>query len=140
MAAPLSERQHQLLLDLRQTERDGTPIDVPALAASTGYSESSIRTYISKRLLGALVHRDEDGAFVVRGALRCTEEAFAHRMSQKAQTAAEALQSEDAWRELVRKLLREGSRRGYSLSDDERVLLDELFDDDELGPTQPSLF
>ncbi|MEM6930262.1 MAG: hypothetical protein AAF602_25200 [Myxococcota bacterium] len=133
----LSERQRQLLRGLQEAERFGGPIDLAALAASTGYSESSIKTYFSKRLLGVLVHRDEDGAFVVRGALRCSEEAFGHRMSQKAQTASEALQSEDDWRELVRKLLREGSRRGYRLSEDEHVLIAELTDDE---PSQPSLF
>lgn len=136
--AALSERQRQLLLGLREAERLGHSLDLAALAAATGYSESSIRTYVSKRLIGVLVHRDEEGRFVVRGALRCTEEAFAHRMSQKARTASEALQSEDDWRELVRKLLREGSRRGYRLSADEHALVQELLEDS--APPQRSLF
>lgn len=137
MAAELSDRQRQLLHGLREAERSGGEIDVSALAAATGYSASSIRTYFSKRLLGVIVHRDEQGRFVARGAVRCSEEAFAHRMSQKAQTAGEALQSQEAWREVVRKLLREGSRRGYRLSADELLLVDEL---SAAPDPQPKLF
>jgi len=136
--AGLSERQRRLLVGLREAEQRGGVVDLAGLAAATGYSESSIKTYFSKRLLGVLVHRDEEGRFVARGALRCTEEAFAHRMSQKAQTAGEALQSQESWRELVRKLLREGSRRGYRLSREEKSLVDELVEETEAP--QPRLF
>lgn len=138
MGSTLSDRQRALLVGLQDAERAGGSIDLSGLAAATGYSESSIKTYFSKRLLGVLVHRDDAGGFVARGAIRCSEEAFAHRMTQKAQTAGAALQTEESWRELVRKLLREGSRRGFRLSADEQALIDELVD--EPGPPQTSLF
>lgn len=122
---PLSDKQLALLRGLRDLELAARPVDLPALAAATGYSESSIKTYFTKRLEGVLVFRD-DGGWRVRGALRCSEDEFARRMSQKAGAANDALRSEESWRALVRKLLYEGSRRHYTLSREEQELVAQL--------------
>lgn len=134
---PLSERQQALLEGLRAAERADVPVDVEVLAAATGYTASSIRTYFTKKLEGVLVFR-EGAEWRVRGAVRCTPEAFARRMSQKAGTAGEALRSEEAWRAVLRKLLYEGQRRNYRLGREERELVQELFGDETpAGPSSP---
>jgi hypothetical protein len=148
MDEPLSERQLQLLIALREVERSGKVVDFAKLAKATGYSESSVRTYFTKRLDGFLAFRDEEG-WRIRGATRTSEESFAKRLSQKAGSANEALRSEASWRALVRKLLYEGQRRHYTLGREELDLIeglgearDELRErlaTDELD-VQPSLF
>ncbi|MCB9685356.1 MAG: hypothetical protein H6735_09980 [Alphaproteobacteria bacterium] len=142
----LSDRQLSLLEGLREAERSGHPIDVRSLARRAGYTESSVRTYFTKRLEGVLVFRDEEGQWRARGALRCSEEEFARRMSQKAGAANDALRTEEAWRAVVRKLLYEGQRRHYHLSREELELVEELTErergrprTDEV-PIQPTLF
>lgn len=142
----LSDRQLSLLEGLREAERTGHPIDTRSLARRTGYTESSIRTYFTKRLEGVLVFRDEDGQWRAKGAVRCSEEEFARRMSQKAGAANDALRTEEAWRAVVRKLLYEGQRRHYHLSREELELVEELTErererprTDEV-PIQPALF
>lgn len=147
---PLSEKQAALLVALREIERRGEVVDFSALARSTGYSDSSIRTYFTKRLEGVIVFRHGDD-WHVKGALKFTEEAFGRRMSQKATAAAESLRTEASWRALLRKLLYEGARRHYHLSDEELELVDDLRPlpapappaapqrTDEV-PKQPSLF
>lgn len=125
----LSPRQLALLEGLRAAEHAGVHVDVEALAALSGYSASSIRTYFTKKLEGVLVFRDPaDGAggWRVRGAIRCTPEAFARRMSQKAGASSDALRTEDAWRSVLRKLLYEGQRRHYRLSREELELVEAL--------------
>lgn len=145
MEEPLSDKQLSLLIALRELERSGGAVDFPKLAKATGYSESSVRTYFTKRLDGFIAFRDEAG-WKIRGATRTTEEAFARRLSQKAGSANEALKSETAWRSLVRKLLYEGQRRHYRLSREEMDLIDglgpperERLTTDEIE-VQPSLF
>lgn len=142
---PLSGKQAALLVGLRDAERAGGRLDLNRLARDTGYSESSIRTYFTKRLEGVLVFRDEHGGWRVRGALRCTEEEFARRMSQKAGAASEALKDVRSWRALVRKLLYEGQRRHYTLSREELDLVADLTPEPSRPPTdeipiQPDLF
>jgi hypothetical protein len=148
MSTPeLSERQTALLIALRELERAGEPVDLHELARRTGYSEASVRTYFTKKLEGILVFRDDDGQWRVRGAVRCTQEQFARRMSQKAGAANDALKSEASWRAVVRKLLYEGQRRHYTLSREELDLIRPLVDEpreerphtDEVA-VQPSLF
>jgi hypothetical protein len=123
---PLSSRQMALLEGLRDAEREGAPLDPAALAERSGYTESSIRTYFTKRLEGVLVFRDEHGGWRARGALRCTSEEFARRMSQKAGAASDVLRTEEAWRAVLRKLLYEGQRRHYRLSREEVDLAAQL--------------
>jgi hypothetical protein len=122
----LSTRQLALLEGLRDAERAGTVVDLPALATRSAYTESSIRTYFTKRLEGVLVFRDEQGGWRVRGAVRCTAEEFAKRMSQKAGAASDVLRDEESWRAVLRKLLYEGQRRHYTLSREEVDLFVQL--------------
>jgi len=123
--ARLSEKQRALLHALRDIEEEDRPVDIPDLAARTSYSEASIRTYFTKKLEGVLVFREASG-WRVEGARRCAERAFARHMTQKAGSAADAVRTEDAWQMAVRKLLYEGLKRGYTLGDDERAVLDRL--------------
>jgi hypothetical protein len=141
----LSDKQLALLNALRDAERTGLEVDLRALARLSGYNESSIRTYFTKRLEGVFVFREADGSWRVRGAIRSTEEEFGRRMSQKAGAANDALKSADSWRSVVRKLLYEGQRRHYELSREELDLVAELTPEeprprtDEI-PIQPTLF
>ena len=123
MDESLSEKQLQLLLQLRAIERADAVVDFAKLARATGYTESSVRTYFTKRLDGFLAFREADG-WHIRGAVRTSEEAFGKRLSQRAGVANEALRNQESWRALVRKLLVEGQRRHYVLGPDERELLE----------------
>jgi hypothetical protein len=146
----LSERQVRLLEGLREAERHARPAEPRTLARTTGYTESSIRTYFTKRLEGVLVFRDEGGSgeWRVRGAIRMSEEEFARKMSQKAGAANDALRSPESWRAVVRKLLYEGQRRHYHLAREELELVEALTQppparpsvEDSGGPIQPTLF
>jgi hypothetical protein len=133
----LSSRQLALLEGLQDAERAGLPVDLVALAARSGYTESSIRTYFTKRLEGVFAFRDERGGWRVRGAIRCTPEEFGRRMSQKAGAASDALRSEDAWRAVLRKLLYEGQRRHYRLTREELELVDQLSPWPTVGVAEP---
>jgi hypothetical protein len=100
MDEALSDKQLQLLIALRELERSGELVDFAKLARATGYSESSVRTYFTKRLDGFVAFRGEDG-WRVRGATRTSEETFAKRLSQKAGSANEALRTQESWRALA---------------------------------------
>jgi len=150
MDEPLSEKQLQLLIALRELERSGDVVDFGRLARASGYSESSVRTYFTKRLDGFVAFRDAEG-WRIKGATRTSEEAFGKRLSQKAGSANEALRTQESWRALVRKLLYEGQRRHYLLGPEELDLIEGLGGDvrveevrerlttDEIA-VQPSLF
>ena len=126
MARELSDKETALLNALRAFEALDAPVDVARLAERSGYAQATIKTYFSKRLEGVLVFKERDGSWRVRGALKCTPEEFARRMSQKAGAAQNALETEDAWRQLLRKILYEGHRRGYRLGPEEAGLADKL--------------
>jgi hypothetical protein len=136
-SGPLSEKQLALFTGLREVERTGAAVDLAALAARTGYTESSIRTYFTKRLEGVFVFRDPAGTFRVRGTLRCSEQEFARRMTQKAGAANDVLRTEESWRAVLRKLLYEGQRRHYQLAREELELIASVTPED-LSPPGPS--
>lgn len=138
MGRALSERERILLQRLRALEASRQLVDLAELAENTGYSLSTIRTYFTKKLEGVLVFRESEG-WVVRGAKQCSERAFAHRMTQKAGAVQTALAEQSTWRELVRKLLYEGQKRGYQLGPQERGLLRQM-ETPEVPRTQPGLF
>ncbi len=115
-----------LLQGLRAFEALDAPVDIAQLAEASGYASASIKTYFSKKLEGVLVFKERDGSWRVRGALKCTERDFARRMSQKAGAAQVALETEEAWRALLRKICYEGHRRGYRLGDEELALVEKL--------------
>jgi hypothetical protein len=138
MSRSLSERERILLMCLRESEAARQSVDLSQLAHKTGYTLTTIRTYFTKKLEGVLVFR-EDGAWVVRGARRCSEQAFARRMTQKAGAVQAALADQFIWRELVRKLLYEGQKRGYQLGPQERTLLKQM-ETPTVPQTQPGLF
>ena len=123
---------------LRASEAARQPVDLSQLAQKTGYTLTTIRTYFTKKLEGVLVFR-ERGVWVVRGSRRVSEQAFARRMSQKAGAVPAALADQSTWRELVRKLLYEGQKRGYQLGPQERMLLKQM-ETPTVPQTQPGLF
>lgn len=136
-SGPLSTKQLALLTGLREAEKNNEAVDLVALAARTGYTESSIRTYFTKRLDGVFVFRDAQGAYRVRGTLRCSEAEFARRMTQKAGAAGDVLRTEESWRAVLRKLLYEGQRRRYRLAREELELISSVTPGD-LTPPGPS--
>ena len=138
MSRSLSERARILLACLREAEAARQPVDLTHLAQKTGYTLTTIRTYFTKKLEGVLVFR-EAGGWVVRGARRCSEQAFARRMTEKAGAVQAALADQFTWRELVRKLWYEGQKRGYQLGPDERALLKQM-ETPSVPQTQPGLF
>jgi hypothetical protein len=121
MARSITKRERSLLHALRRAERAERVVSATELAAETGYAAATLKTYFSKKLEGALVFRHERG-WRVKGAVACGEDVFARRMSQKAGAVGEALANEESWRQLTRKLLYEGQRRGYRLSEEEVTL------------------
>ncbi|MFT4621799.1 MAG: hypothetical protein ACI8PZ_000451 [Myxococcota bacterium] len=125
MSRELSDKETALLNGLRAFEALDALVDVGRLAERSGYAQASIRTYFSKKLEGVLVFKEAEG-WRVRGALKCTPAEFARRMSQKAGSVQAALQTEDAWRRLLRKILYEGQRRGYRLGGEEAALVDKI--------------
>ena len=72
MDEPLSDKQLQLLIQLREIERAGALVDFAKLARATGYTESSVRTYFTKRLDGFVAFRDAEG-WRSKGATRTSE-------------------------------------------------------------------
>lgn len=136
-SGPLSSKQQALFTGLREAERTGEAVDLALLAVRTGYTESSIRTYFTKRLEGVFVFKDASGAYRVRGTLRCSETEFARRMTQKAGAANDVLRTEESWRAVLRKLLYEGQRRRYRLAREELELIESVTPDD-LSPAGPS--
>jgi hypothetical protein len=138
-ARALSKREHALWMSLREAEGRRAPLDLQRLASRTGYAVNTVKTYLSKKLEGVLVFRTEKG-WVVRGATRCSEERFATLMSQKAGVVQRALADVHSWRQVLRKVLYEGQRRGYHIGPHEEVLLESLREQEAPEPLQGSLF
>ena len=135
----LSQRERALWMSLREAEAARAPLDLARLASRTGYAVNTVKTYLSKKLEGVLVFRTEKG-WVVRGAARCSEERFATLMSQKAGVVQRALADVHSWRQVLRKVLYEGQRRGYHIGPHEEVLLESLREQEPPEPLQGSLF
>lgn len=128
----LREKQARLLLALREIEDKGEKLSlsdlVSALVVKTGYKAASVRTYISKRLMGNLVHEVEDSAYCVRGAELCAEEDFLRLMSQKLEVSRGlSIGDESQWSSRVRQLAEMGKRCGYKLKDRDAELVLGLF-------------
>lgn len=135
----LSKRERALWLSLKEAEASKAPLDLQRLASRTGYAVNTVKTYLTKKLEGVLVFRTDKG-WIVRGALRCSEERFSALMSQKAGVVQRALADVHSWRQVLRKVLYEGQRRGYHLGPHEEALLDSLREEETPEPAQGSLF
>jgi len=135
----LSKRERSLLVCLREAEAAAAPLDLQRLASRTGYAVNTVKTYLSKKLEGVLVFRTEKG-WMVRGAARCSQERFATLMSQKAGVVQRALADVHSWRQVLRKVLYEGQRRGYHIGPHEEVLLESLREQEAPKPPQGTLF
>ncbi|MSP93590.1 MAG: hypothetical protein EXR79_17660 [Myxococcales bacterium] len=115
----LRDRERRLLVLLRTCEERGARFRPDAVAAEIGYKPATVKTYASKKLDGWLLTREHDGAYRVRGAIVCTDEEFATRMSQKeTDSDSGGPTNEDEWRDNVRSLLHVGLNRGYTLDDE----------------------
>ena len=135
----LSSRERALLMALREAETMRAGLDLTRLASRTGYAVNTVKTYLSKKLEGVLVFRTDEG-WVVRGAARCSEERFSTLMSQKAGVVQRALADVHSWRQVLRKVLYEGQRRGYLIGPHEEVLLESLREQEAPQPQQGTLF
>ena len=117
--------------NLKLTERDFADL----AKREANYKE--IKTYRSKFLDGALVFPcAEDPVLLrVRGALAMSTERFAQLLSQKkARTASLEYETEDEWRETMRKLAALGLSRHFVMARSDKELFSELFE------TQRALF
>jgi hypothetical protein len=124
MARDLRDKEERLLLALRELETTNELFDEALLAQKTGYKLTTIRTYFSKKLDGFLVSRANDDKWRVSGAITCTDEMFAQRMSQRGSEPQIQLLlgDETEWRQTVQRLLHLGHDRGYRLTEEEAEL------------------
>lgn len=129
--------QEKLLLALRELEDEGDEREredlVSRMAASTGYTKSTIRTYLSKRLLGRLVMESGDRYRVV-GANAISEDDFGRLMSQKlGASGSSAIGGREEWVAELRRVAAVGAARGYRLDDADAELMLGLFAEPENG-------
>ena len=115
----LRDRERRLFAALRDCEQRGVRFRPDAIAREIGYKLATVKTYASKKLEGWLLTHESDGAYRVKGALECADEAFAARMSQKADDdPLRGTATEDDWRHSVRSLFYVGLNRGYRLDEE----------------------
>ena len=117
--------------NLRLTEREFAEL----ARREANYKE--IKTYRSKYLDGTLIFpcADDPVLLRVRGALAMSTARFAELLSQtKAKSAVLPYETEDEWRETMRKLAALGLSRNFVMPRDDRELFMELFE------TQGELF
>lgn len=125
MARELTRSEGRLLGALREAEASAEEFTASELAERSGYARATVQTYLTKKLLGFLVEEGPGGTWRARGALDCTDDQFAHRMSQKG-GAKGYLSSVAEWRTAVEQLLAEGKERGFTLSARQAVLATSL--------------
>lgn len=111
-------KQKSFLEALRRHERKRTSFTVESLAAETDWTPSTVKTYVSKKLLGRFVFKEEDGdRFEVRHLVELPDADFAAIMSQKGSFDQIANQldhlSKTEWEQAIEVLVRAGRRRGF---------------------------
>jgi len=131
----LRDKQRKMLAAIRDMEREGRRLAVDdfvaRVKAATGYKD--VRTYLTKYLEGAVVHRrDSDGTVTVEGAVALSEDDFAKLLTQKRLPSeiggVPAYESREEWAEAMRALASAGDRRGYYLDEGDADLFLDLFD------------
>lgn len=96
---------------LRQCEASGVSFTVRAAAMETALEESSVRTYLSKRLRG-YVTKVGRGRFAARGVRELAPREFEAVMCQTID-----VQSEAGWSALLREVVRIGRKYQYRVDD-----------------------
>jgi hypothetical protein len=109
-----SSNQRKLFEFLREREINNAPFTVPLVAERTGLSEASVKTYVSKKLLGRWVERQDATHFRVNGVARMSPGEFAALMSQKAVPASA---SRDFWTLRLRELIHDGRSQGFPVEE-----------------------
>lgn len=117
----MREKVEKLLIGLRELEATGTslPLDefLQALKQKTGHEPSTLKTYLTKNLHGALVHEDAAGKLQVRGAQDLDEETFALLMTQN-NLLKDAMQNKLSWLSVLRAVAAVGVSRGHAQAAD----------------------
>lgn len=129
LAVKLTDKQKALLDCLKAAERRGTSVTVPDLVTCTGLAETSVHTYIGKKLVGRYLHKTEvDGRYTVRGVLGVSDQDFAAVMTQRGSVEdfEEYLThlSKPEWERAAEVLVDHGVKRGF----DATKLLERLLD------------
>jgi hypothetical protein len=104
--------QKKLLDFLKDAERTGRAFSVADAADACGYSEISIKTYISKKLEGRWVTKATTGFFRAKGILSVSPAVFADVMSQKSHDSFDTF---GEWKEQVERLIGLGVSHGYAV-------------------------
>lgn len=116
-----NKRQAKLLEVLRDYEASNKSFTIEQLVQLTDYPEKSIRTYLSKKLLGRFVVAapNEPGRFVARDLRQLPNADFAAIMSQKGSFDLILHQleylSRSEWERAVEVLVRVAERRAFDV-------------------------
>lgn len=114
----LNDAQRKLLAALKEAETKGHTVTGEVLAAATGWADTTVKTYIGKKLIDRYLFRTEvEGQYAVRGVQAVADADFAIVMTQKGSledldnylthlTMAE-------WEHACELLVKHGERRGY---------------------------
>lgn len=106
----MRSKQKKLLEYLKGCEREQRPFSVADAAGASGHSESTIKTYLSKKLVGRWVEKARDGWYRAKAILAVSPEEFEAHMSQK---ASDAFSSFDEWKHHLDELVELGQSHGY---------------------------
>lgn len=116
----LNEPQRRCLAKLKECERKGQAFSIADLVTATGWNESTVRTYLTKKLLDRFVFREEGtGRYRARGVGSLGDEQFAQLMSQK--TVPDDLEqhlvhfSAKEWEKALVLMVAHGKRRHFDV-------------------------
>lgn len=104
--------QKKLLEFLKDCERNQRPFTVADAADASGHSETTIRTYLSKKLVGHWVEKARDGHYRAKELLVVTPLEFEAHMSQK---AVDAFGTYVQWKRHLEHLVQLGRQQGYQV-------------------------
>ncbi|WP_119072407.1 DUF3644 domain-containing protein [Aggregatilinea lenta] len=78
----LSQNQRRLLSFLKDCERLGREFSLGDIAANTGWTESTVRTYETKGYWSSIIFKMPNGNYVARGVLNLSESNFHQEITQ----------------------------------------------------------
>jgi hypothetical protein len=111
---PKQDTHRRLYEFLKECELEKRHFTLDAVANTTALSEVSVRTYLSKKLLGRCVERIDEQHFAARGIARMPWADFQSLMSQK---APPPIADQTAWTESLRRLVDDGRAQGYPVAE-----------------------
>ena len=108
-----SGNQRRLYEFLKTSELGQRTFTVEDASAGSGLSAVSVRTYLSKKLIGRWVERTDGTRYRVKGVAALTPAQFAAVMTQK--TSAQPVDL-NAWMARLRELVQHGLTQGYPMA------------------------